>query len=256
MSQHEHPNAHESTQGASKKKHDPHYTSIMVAESESLVPSSLPIRFSHCPKSSCGQLRKPPSPTVAFDATGGGNVEVSVKACAEVLKDLEDATQVLGSETGTAEGTHRLRCSGWAPFTWCAHEGEPQRVRSGDDGEASCSRISAVTRVAGEEPFAEVKNSITDSMNRFQSEAASEASHKSYCDDELAKASGERTLKLRCALSSKLETAVSKTNAEDGEVAELHADLGGLSQLRNEEEEQLEEHEDKELKELRNEEKE
>ena len=56
------------------------------------------------------------------------------------------------------------------------------------------------TMVAGEEPFAEVKNSITDSTNRLQSEASPEASHKSYCDDELAKASGERTLKVRCAL--------------------------------------------------------
>ena len=68
------------------------------------MPSSLPIRVSHRSKTSCGAAVKATESTVAFDATGGGNVEVSVKACAEELKDLEDATQVLGSETGTAEG--------------------------------------------------------------------------------------------------------------------------------------------------------
>ena len=47
---------------------------------------------------------KPAEATVAFDATGGGNLEVSLKAFAEELKDLADATQVFGSEIGTAEG--------------------------------------------------------------------------------------------------------------------------------------------------------
>ena len=51
---------------------------------------------------------------------------------------------------------------------------------------------------AGEDPFARVKELITELINRLQSEASSEASHKSYCDDELAKASAKkRTFKPR-----------------------------------------------------------
>ena len=51
--------------------------------------------------------------------------EVSVKGFSEEFKALADATQVLRSETGAAELFH-----------WCAHDGGPQRVRCGDDGEA------------------------------------------------------------------------------------------------------------------------
>ena len=70
--------------------------------------------------------------SVAFDAAGGA----SVKAFAEELMDLADATQVFGSESGTFEG-HVFAVPGELSH-WCAHDGGPQRVRSGDDGEASC----------------------------------------------------------------------------------------------------------------------
>ena len=57
------------------------------------------------------------------------------------------------------------------------------------------SRISAVMKFgagAGEEPFAKMKKLTTDSIDRLQAEVSSEASHKSYCYDELAKASEKR----------------------------------------------------------------
>ena len=81
---------------------------------------------------------------------------------------------------------------------WCSHDGEPQKVRSGDEDEAShpdgahCCSLSArvpylcwyeVWSGCCEDPFAKVKELITDS---------SEANHKSFRDDELAKASEKK----------------------------------------------------------------
>ena len=86
------------------------------------------------------------------------------------------------------------------------------------------SRISAVMKFgagAGEDPFAKVTELITDLIHRLQSEASSEASHKSYCDDELAKAKDKKAdLETQVATHfSKLEAAVSKSSVLDGEVA-------------------------------------
>ena len=62
---------------------------------------------------------------VLFDATSSGNLRVSAKAFAEVLKDWADATQILGSETGTVEGRLYSLFLGDL-FQWCAHGDGPQ----------------------------------------------------------------------------------------------------------------------------------
>ena len=85
---------------------------------------------------------------------------------------------------------------------------------------------------ADEDPFSTLKelitDLITDLINKLRSEASSEANHKFYRDDELANGSEkEADLQNQVAThSSKLEAAVSKSSVLDGEVAELHVDLG------------------------------
>ena len=83
----------------------------------------------------------------------------------------------------------------------------------------------------GEDPFARVKDLITELINRLLSKVSSEASHKSHCDCEWAKANEKKTnLKTQVATcSSKLETVVLKSCVLDGKFAELQADLGALS---------------------------
>ena len=70
----------------------------------------------------------------------------------------------------------------------------------------------------GEDPFARVKDLITELINRLLSKVSSEASHKSYCDYEWAKANEKKTnLKTQVATRSpKLETVVSKSCVLDG----------------------------------------
>ena len=93
--------------------------------------------------------------------------------------------------------------------------------------ETLCRSLSACISVvikfsvgAGEDPFANVKELITELLNRLESEASSDASHKFYCD-ELAKVSAKKEdLQTQVAThSSMLEAAVAKSSVLDGEVA-------------------------------------
>jgi len=171
--------------------------------------------------------------------------EASVKAFAEELKALADATQVLQSETGGAEGqTYSLfqesSSAGLQTSTHLAGSEVVTLVRRLAKKEHSAalaqlaSRISAIMKFgagSGEDPFAKVKGLITDLISRLQAEASSEASHKAYCDEETSKANEKKEdLEAQIAKhSSKLETAVSRSTILDGEISALQSELGALS---------------------------
>ena len=65
----------------------------------------------------------------------------------------------------------------------------------------------------------------------MQAEASSEWSHKSYCDEEMSKATEkEEDLEADVAKhSSKLEAAVARSTILDGETSALQLELGVLS---------------------------
>ena len=84
---------------------------------------------------------------------------------------------------------------------------------------------------AGEDPFAKVKDLITELTKRLQAEVSSEASHTWYCDAELSETT-EKKQDLESDVekhSSKLEAVVAKSNFLDGEILALEAELGALS---------------------------
>ena len=102
---------------------------------------------------------------------------------------------------------------------------------------SQASRISAVMKpcaVAGEHTFVQVKYLITDVITRLQAESSSETAVKYFCDEEMAKSAVKKEdieagVAKRSSVelnSFKRETAVSRSNGMDGDVAELHADLG------------------------------
>jgi chromosome segregation ATPase len=96
------------------------------------------------------------------------------------------------------------------------------------------SRIGAVIRygaAGGEDPFAKVKDLITDMITKLESEAKSEASEKAYCDEELAKTEAKKTeLEGDIAkLSSKIDLAAAKSAGLKEDVKELQAELATLS---------------------------
>ena len=84
---------------------------------------------------------------------------------------------------------------------------------------------------AGEDPFAKVKDLITELTKRQQAEISSEATHTWYCDAELSETT-EKKQDLESVVekhSSKLEAVVAKSNILDGEISALEAELGALS---------------------------
>ena len=86
------------------------------------------------------------------------------------------------------------------------------------------SRISAIMKFgagADGDPSVKVKDLITDLISRLQAEASSETNQKSYCDEEMSKATEKREdLEADVAKhSSKLEAAVARSIDLDGEIS-------------------------------------
>ena len=89
------------------------------------------------------------------------------------------------------------------------------------------SHISVVMKFvagAGEDSFGKKDR---DLIERLQKEASAETSHKAYCHKKMAKSTEKKEdLEAQVAKhSSKLESAVARSNTLAGEVAELPADL-------------------------------
>ena len=147
---------------------------------------------------SCGRREKSTCGQVASDN------ETSVKAFAEELNVLADATQVCQDETGGAK-EHMYSLVQESSASGSQTTMDLKRRTSGDNVKdvspeehsaalsQLASRISAVMKFgAGARPFAKVKGLITELTNRLQSEASSEAYRKSYCVEETSKATEEK----------------------------------------------------------------
>ena len=165
--------------------------------------------------------------------------EASGRAFADELKALAEATQVLQSETSGAEGqTHSLfqESSSAALQTSTDLKGfemviSVRRLAEQEHSTALdqlASRMSAIMKFgasADGDPFVKVKDLITDLISRLQAEASSETNQKSYCDEEMPKATEKKEdLEADVAKhSSKLEAAVARSIDLDGEISTLQS---------------------------------
>lgn len=96
------------------------------------------------------------------------------------------------------------------------------------------SRISAVMRYgssAGEDPFAKIRSLISDMITKLEAEAGSEATEKSYCDEQMAKTEAKKEeLNADIAkMTAKLDQAASASATLKAEVQQLSGELAELT---------------------------
>jgi len=96
------------------------------------------------------------------------------------------------------------------------------------------TRIAAVLRegsATGEDPFAKVKQLISDMIARLQKEAGEEATHKAYCDKEMADTK-TKVAELKYDIekyTSKIDKAKSDSTTLKDEVATLQRELAKIA---------------------------
>jgi len=94
-----------------------------------------------------------------------------------------------------------------------------------DQSEKIGSRVlSAIATHVEEDPFTKVKKMIQELILKLQAQAAEEASHKAWCDDELA--SNKKT---RSSKSAAVETLQASIEGLESSIAKLKKDIASLS---------------------------
>merc|ERR1719453_1226367 len=88
----------------------------------------------------------------------------------------------------------------------------------------------------GDDPFAKVKGLIQDMIEKLVADAAKEASHKAFCDEEMSetKAKKEDKEDELDTLSTKIDQATSKIAKLKEEVATLTAELAEIAKVQKE----------------------
>merc|ERR1711879_1044637 len=91
-------------------------------------------------------------------------------------------------------------------------------------------------RLGGADPFAKVKNLITEMISKLEAEADAEAQEKAWCDEQIAKTEEKRSdLEADIAkLTSKIDVAAAKSADLKSQVKKLQAELAALAKLQAE----------------------
>merc|ERR1740138_912892 len=185
--------------------------------------------------------------------TAAADHEASKKSLAEELEALAAAKKAITEMTSGAEGvsygatsllqvdgSNRRTASKLSTRADLANFEVVNLVRRLAKKEKSAAltqlagRIAAVIKYgasAGEDPFAKVKDLITEMIDRLEKEAGAEASHKAYCDKEMAttQAKSEDLTATIDGLTAKSDKKKALSVKLLGEVADLQRELAELA---------------------------
>merc|ERR1719242_2767579 len=108
-----------------------------------------------------------------------------------------------------------------------------RRMKSPELAQLASRLASAVQLGAGtsDDPFGKVKGLITDMIERLESEAQADASHKAYCDKELSESNAKKEDKTAeiAKLTTKIDQMAARSAQLKEEVAGLNSALAALA---------------------------
>merc|ERR1712176_642961 len=98
-------------------------------------------------------------------------------------------------------------------------------------GASSLSTAMRANSASGEDPFAKVKGLIADMIEKLEAEAEADATHKAYCDKEIAESNEKKADKTAeiAKLSTKIDQMSARSAQLKQEVAELQHSLAKLA---------------------------
>jgi len=176
--------------------------------------------------------------------------QTSQQGLADELKALATAKKIIQQSTGGAEGqsysflqvasSSQLRTT--ADLRNFEVVNSIKRLAAQQHSAALsqlASRIATTIRYgssSGEDPFVKVKGLINEMIAKLMDEAAAEASHKAYCDEEMAKTKAKKE-ELQAdieKLTAKIDKASARSADLKVEVKELQKELADLQQMQSE----------------------
>merc|ERR1719183_3052546 len=174
--------------------------------------------------------------------------DVSKQSRAEELKALAEAKKILQSMTAGAQkqAYSFLQTVSTAHAKTTSQGSQAVQVikRLAESTHSAllaqlASRMQTAIRSAdmsADDPFAKVKGMIRDMIERLLKEAAAEASHKAWCDEEMSESKAKKE-KLTATVED-LTTKIDKATADVGrlteEIATLQEELAALAKLQAE----------------------
>merc|ERR1719291_604873 len=173
------------------------------------------------------------------------NYEAETKSRGEELHAIAEAKKVISSETNGAESaTYGLAQVSFVQRSQLSSRTDlanfealrlVRKLASKDHSSALAqlaSRMStAMHASAGEDVFGKVKGLIADMIEKLESEAEADATHKAYCDKELAESNEKKADKKAeiAKLSTKIDQMTSRSAQLKSEVAALQKSLAELA---------------------------
>merc|ERR1712217_853387 len=173
------------------------------------------------------------------------NYEAETKSRGEELKALAEAKKAINSQTVGAEGaTYGLNQVSFVQRSKLSSQADlanyeavrfvrnlARKQKSTALSQLASRMSSAINAGTSADPFGKVKGLIADMIEKLEAEAEADATHKAYCDKEIAEShtkKDDKNAEIK-KLTTKIDSMTARSSQLKGEVAALEKALAELA---------------------------